>query len=379
MTTDLVAAMRRATELTRAFDLSEATRVIQDALAGRTRDAADARPNDRRQQPVMLPERRDDVAACRAPKGRKRWPLAEVVQTLKGATVLRAPAARHPAPSIPDGAQFLSRSFACASGSRQYKLFVPARSANGPRALIVMLHGCQQNPDDFATGTKMNEVAAKHNLVVAYPSQPSSANAGGCWNWFAPAHQVRGRGEPAVIAGMTRELMDEYGLGRTEVFVAGLSAGGAMAAVMLETYPDVFSGAGIHSGLAYRAANDVMSAFAAMRGDAGHLGAVVLDRRAHTARTIIFHGEADRTVHPDNARRILASHVSSDWTLARSEGAANGQSFSRETYSSGDNLVEVWSIAGAGHAWSGGDPRGTYASRSGPDASAEMVRFFLGA
>lgn len=374
MTSDLAAAMRRATELTRAFNLTEATNVIQAALSGAQPTPA---PQALRGQPLGVPP--NTRAKPRTLRNRILRPLGEVVRTLKEgrAKVLDVPRAKRPAVPVPAGAQFLTRMFTCEAGSRQYKLFIPAAGTLAPRGLVVMLHGCQQNPDDFAVGTKMNEVASSKNLIIAYPSQPATANAGGCWNWFAPAHQARDRGEPAILAGLTRQLMGEFGFARAQVFVAGLSAGGAMAAVMVETYPELFSGAGIHSGLAYRSANDVMSAFAAMRGDPTDVGAVVLARRPHPVRTIIFQGDADKTVHPANARRIIAGLVAADWTVSKHRGEANGQAFSREVYSNSAGQVELWSIAGAGHAWSGGDPNGSYASRGGPDASAEIVRFFL--
>ena len=373
MTTDFAAAMRRATDLTRALNVSEATRVIQQALAGGSNTPAPPESDER--QALEAPKA--DASRSRMLGNRILRPLAEVVRTLKeGRTALvDAPHARHPTTSVPDRAQFIARSFACKEGTRQFKLFVPELAKSKPRGLIVMLHGCKQNADDFAVGTRMNKVATDNNLIVAYPTQSNAANAGACWNWFVPAHQMRDRGEPAILAGLTRELMQEFGLQRDQVFVAGLSAGGAMAAVLLETYPDVFSRAGIHSGLAYRSANDVMSAFAAMRGDATKISGTHV--KSDASRLIIFHGDADQTVHSTNARRILLEHVDATWAVVKDAGEANGQRYSKEVFTQGKRIVEIWSIAGAGHAWSGGDRRGSFASPNGPDASAEMARFFL--
>lgn len=380
MTSDFAAAMRRATDLTRGFNLTEATSAIQQALGGRPAaiepsELVDVTPKPA--EPAPLPPNLSMLGE------RILKPLSEVVQTLrKGrASVLDTPRARRPAAPVPTGAQFLARDFSCPAGSRAYKLFIPAGGAKPPRGLIVMLHGCQQNADDFATGTKMNELAATHNLVVAYPSQTSSANAGNCWNWFEPGHQMRDRGEPAILAGITRQLMQEFKLQRAQVFVAGLSAGGAMAAVLAETYPDLYAASGIHSGLAYRSANDVMSAFSTMQGDASVGSSVRRPRPEPNVRAIIFHGEADRTVSPSNGRRLVGTFAvpGSSPTIATGV-SGSGRSFSREVYkgASADSDLEFWSIAGAGHAWSGGSAQGSYTDPTGPDASKEMIRFFLG-
>lgn len=247
-----------------------------------------------------------------------------------------------------------------------------------------MLHGCKQNPDDFAAGTAMNALAETHGLIVAYPSQSSAANAASCWNWFNPADQMRDCGEPAIIAGITRAIVSEFAIDRRHVYVTGLSAGGAMAVVMGETYPDLYAGVGIHSGLAYGSANDVMSAFAAMRGDtaiASHAKARASTGAEQRVRTIVFQGSADRIVHPSNADRIVAQaavDAPSDHSR-RERSLTNGRYHTRTIVADADgaSVLEYWLIEGAGHAWSGGHPSGSYTDARGPDASTEMVQFFL--
>jgi poly(hydroxyalkanoate) depolymerase family esterase len=201
-------------------------------------------------------------------------------------------------PRMPAGARFLARTHRCAAGSRAYKLYLPESEPDHPKGLIVMLHGCNQTPDDFAIGTHMNGLAETHGLAIAYPAQSRRRNAAGCWNWFQPAHQVRGMGEPAILASLTRKLMRELRLGREAVFVAGLSSGGAMAAILADVYPDVFSGAGIHSGMARGAATGAMTAMAAMRVGASGGVTPARIRLARPVRWIIFQGVEDATVHP---------------------------------------------------------------------------------
>ena len=230
----------------------------------------------------------------------------------------------------------------------------------------------------------MNAVAEAHGLMVAYPSQSSSANTASCWNWFNPADQMRGSGEPAIIAGITRAIASEFAIEHPRVFVAGLSAGGAMAAVMGETYPDLYAGVGIHSGLAYGSANDVMSAFAAMRGDTSielRANGSASSRAEQRARTIVFQGSADRIVHPSNAHRIIAQAAADvpSHHSRRERVFTNGRSCTRTivAHADGTSVLEYWLIEGAGHAWSGGHPSGSHTDANGPDASTEMVRFFL--
>jgi poly(hydroxyalkanoate) depolymerase family esterase len=281
-----------------------------------------------------------------------------------------------PAPAFPDTAQFLSRTFANHAGSRPYKLYVPASyRADTPSPLIVMLHGCTQTPDDFAADTRMNELAETRGFLVAYPGQTQTANMQKCWNWFNAKHQSRDAGEPSLIAGITRQVMANYAVDASRVFVAGLSAGGAAAAIMGQAYPSLYAGIGIHSGLACGAARDLPSALAAMRqGAEGNETGTALP-------TIVFHGDRDSTVNPRNGDVIVAqlanAIVAKTW--AETGQVSGGRSYTRTVYtdSGGRTVAEHWVVHGAIHAWSGGSSSGSYTDPSGPDASAEMVRFFL--
>jgi poly(hydroxyalkanoate) depolymerase family esterase len=376
--TDFGAAMRKAAGLTRSYNLLEATRVIQDALAGRASGARDTQATKRLPLLLAKPEANaaeDRASKAAAPSPRPRKPLGETVRLLReGFPVARGlldRAKQLPEIKVPPGAQFLTRSFACADGMRSYKLYIPATR---PRGLVVMLHGCHQSPDDFAIGTGMNDVAESNGLLVAYPHQAKPNNPSSCWNWFRPADQMRGQGEPAILAGIAQAVASEFGLRRDRTFVAGLSAGGAMAVVMAETYPDVFAAVGVHSGLDYQSASDVVSAFAAMRGTAALQG-VASQRARSTVRTIVFHGALDQTVHPSNAERI------SDRLHARHANPVTrrGPGYTRTTFGPAKTpIVETWSVDGLGHAWSGGNPAGSFTDARGPNASAEMVRFFVG-
>ncbi len=276
---------------------------------------------------------------------------------------------------LPPGARFDEAVFAGPAGSRPYKLFVPAGYDGKELPLVVMLHGCTQSPDDFAAGTRMNELAQEMGFLVVYPGQTQSANMQKSWNWFNAADQQRDRGEPSLIAGITRTVMDAHRVAPGRVFVAGLSAGGAKAAIMGATYPDLFAAVGVHSGLACGAARDIPSAFAAMRQGAP------ADRAAQPVPTIIFHGDRDATVHPLNADAVAQQAGAGDGhrTDVTDGRSAGGMSFTRTVHknASGAPLLEQWVLHGAGHAWSGGSSAGSYTDPKGPDASREMVRFFL--
>ncbi|WP_133769916.1 extracellular catalytic domain type 1 short-chain-length polyhydroxyalkanoate depolymerase [Enterovirga rhinocerotis] len=296
----------------------------------------------------------------------------ESLPTLGGSTGGR----RTKAPmQLPDRARFEERSFTGDAGTRAYKLYIPSGYDGGRVPLVVMLHGCTQSPDDFAAGTRMNDLAEEQAFLVVYPGQSATANPQRCWRWFSAEDQKRGRGEPSLIAGITQAVMAEFAVDPTRVYVVGMSAGGAAAAVMGSTYPDLFAAVGVHSGLACGAATDLPSALAAMK-----TGGVVRPRGGKTIMpTIVFHGERDKTVHAVNGEQVIAQQLGGDLRAVTSRGTSEaGMAFTRTAYvdrSGREWLVHV-SLAGAGHAWAGGSPVGSYTDPRGPDASREMLRFF---
>lgn len=289
---------------------------------------------------------------------------------------------REPAKPAQPG-EFVTRSFTGSAGMRTYKLYVPASYSGGssePVPLVVMLHGCTQSPDDFAVGTRMNELAEQHGFLVAYPAQAANANGAKCWNWFRSEDQGRDRGEPSLIAGITREVTSNYRVDERRIFVAGMSAGAAMAVVLGATYPELYAAVGAHSGLAYGAAYDMPSAMSAMQSGGPNARAQV----RNGVPTIVFHGDRDHTVNARNGAAIVEQAVLARWDEARLHtridraAASAGRTFTRTIFADGTNqpVVEHWVLHGAGHAWSGGNPSGSFTDAAGPDASAEMIRFF---
>ena len=248
--------------------------------------------------------------------------------------------------------------------------------------MIVMLHGCTQTPDDFAAGTGMNSLAEERQFFVLYPGQTPAANGSRCWNWFKRSDQHRDKGEPAIIAGMTREVMNRCRVDVGKVYVAGLSAGGAMAAVMGATYPDLYAAIGVHSGLAAGSAHDVPSAFAAMRGTptSSPRGTV---QAARAVPVIVFHGDRDTTVHRRNGEQVILQSMGRNAASSNTFSVEHGQVPGGHAYTrtiqadpTGRVIHEHWLVHGAGHAWSGGSTRGSYTDPKGPDATRAMIRFF---
>jgi poly(hydroxyalkanoate) depolymerase family esterase len=278
---------------------------------------------------------------------------------------------------LPEGARFEERFYTNRAGSRNYKLYVPSRYRGEQLPLVVMLHGCRQSPDDFAVGTRMNQLGEEQLFLVAYPGQTPSANFAKCWNWFSANHQSRDRGEPSLIAGITQQIMQDLAVDPARVYVAGLSAGGAAAAVMGSAYPDLYSAIGVHSGLACGSAKDLPTAFAAMRQG----GMDQLETASRPLPTIVFHSDRDHAVSSVNAVQIIAqSGGTAEYqaTIARGQ-SAGGITYTRTVQSDGTgrSILEHWLLHGTGHAWSGGSPDGSYTDPRGPDASREMLRFFL--
>ena len=325
---------------------------------------------------------RDNIRSALASSGLGREPRTQADQALD----------RVAAPG-----QFVRRTHSTAVGSRDHWLYIPARQAGQrakPLPLVVMLHGCTQSADDFAVGTQMNRLADQHGFLVLYPEQAASANAARCWNWFRAEDQVRQGGEPELIVGMVQAVVAEHGVDPQRIFVAGLSAGAAMAVILGETYPEWFAAVGAHSGLPYAAAHDIPSAMAAMKGRPvmghAHLPGTAHDPRRPATQAvpvIVFHGDRDHTVQPGNGAQIAEQAVraharkagASGLTTVTEQGSSGTRRHTRtlHTDASGRPCVEVWTLHGAGHAWSGGDAAGSFTDRDGPNASVEMLRFFL--
>jgi poly(hydroxyalkanoate) depolymerase family esterase len=406
--------MAEATRLTRAGRLAEATALLQRMLRGepppdmKVGIAGDAVPAG---GPPLIIDATAQSEENRSPSSRvgigsrsTRRPFASAFTTARQRVLPRLSALlrvgrpgtglglhglMQPAPAstpdiVPDGGKFLEATYSNPAGTRAYKLYIPSGYHGQPIPLVVMLHGCTQSPDDFAAGTRMNLIAEEQTCLVVYPAQPIEANAAKCWNWFRLSDQRRGQGEPSLIAGITHQIMRDYSVDPQRVYIGGLSAGGAAAAVMGATYPDLYAAIGVHSGLACGAAIDIPSAFAAMRqGESsasmsGDISAVL--GHGWDVPTIVFHGDQDNTVHPRNGDHVIAQRRTAKLQkkIHRSR-APGGHAYTRtiHTDASGRAMFEHWEIHGAGHAWSGGSSAGSYTDPRGPDAAREMLRFFL--
>ena len=395
--------MFEATRLTREGRLSEATGLIQRLLSGASdpkSNATSALLTPASSIIELVPEKAETLApqaSSRASELEKDVPGA--VRAKRGFLAKLTGKASQPKASLgaltnaketlrrakSDG-QFLSASYSNNAGTRAYKLYVPSSYDGQQLPLIIMLHGCTQSARDFATGTGMNAIGEAKGCFIAYPEQSPSANATKCWNWFNPRDQQRDAGEPSLVAGITRKIIDNYEIDTKRVYVAGLSAGGAAAVTMGATYPELYAAVGVHSGLPAGSAVDLGSALTVMRNPKDPSGlphAAILHGRGRLVPTIVFHGDKDTTVHPRNGHHVIdqsRTKVFGDLRSVSHHGhVQGGHSYTRTDHrdAAGRTVLEMWVIHGAGHAWSGGKLDGSYTDPRGPDASSEMVRFFL--
>lgn len=396
-----LAQMREATRLLQSEGPTAATAAIQRALHGATDNSCTAQQPDWTAYLPQMPQLHD----INAPHVRedKAQPAADMVARLRGLvrgkwadTLARQPVedaevidVTHADEELAGKGRFISASCTNHAGTRAYKLYIPSGYKDEPLPLVIMLHGCTQNPTDFAAGTGMNTLAEENNCFVVYPAQGKGANGSQCWNWFQPGDQRRDQGEPSILADITREISRTYKVDTSRIYVAGLSAGGAMAAVMAATYPELVAAVGIHSGVPYGVAHDLPSAFNAMKRRKSKAGVPKAQAKAPAplgkpVPAIVFHGDHDATVHPANGDQALAQCVPAagekDARVETQNGTApNGRAYTKTIVrdAQGSIVAEKWIVHGAGHAWSGGSSKGSYTDPAGPSASAEMLRFFL--
>ena len=379
--------MTEATRLTREGKLREATALIQRTV-GRLDGAYEATVIDAAsgviEERPMQSATSSDGTRCNPMVELKGHTPRDVQATIERALQgllcrsghdgvdAAAPSSGPSRSTTSTGGEFVSGSCTSAAGTRSYRLYVPSSFRGEPMPLIVLLHGCTQDAVDLARGTRMNECAEREGFLVLYPEQSMSANGQRCWNWFKADDQGRHGGEPSMIAAMTRQIMETYAVDADQVYVAGMSAGGSMAVIMGAAYPDLYAAVGVHSGLPYRSAHDLRSAYAAMQsGGKGHSSSLGI-------HTIIFHGTADTTVHPANAEGLLGQERDAKLMSTETGRVPGGHAYTHSVYRDTERgvVMEQWIVEGVGHAWSGGSPAGSFTDAMGPDASAEMVRFF---
>ncbi len=291
-----------------------------------------------------------------------------------------------------------------AGGSRNFKLWIPTTLESGrPWPLLMLLHGCGHGAEHMAEISGMNDVAEANGFLVVYPEQSRRANLLKCWNWFRPEHQERGAGEPSILAAVVGEIRSTYSIDPDRVYVAGVSAGAAMAAILAATYPDLFAALAVFAGAEFRAASSTSEGFAVMkRGgpDPTRQGQLAFEAmrsglpetKRRRMPVIVFHGTADDQVSPVNADQVIAQWSKTNACLAEENAetgfsvtervingeAPGGYAFQRHVYEEHGSrlLMEKWLVQGLSHAWSGSPKPSKYGDPKGPNASAEIWRFF---
>lgn len=288
-------------------------------------------------------------------------------------------------------------------GSRPYFVYTPTNYQAGVAVpLVVMLHGCTQTAVDLATGTQMNQLAEQQNFIVVYPQQTNAANQYLCWNWFDPANQARAKGEPSIIAGIVQTITQntvQWTIDSRRIYVAGISAGAALAVILGATYPDIFAAIGVHAGFEYQAATNSNAGLRAGRKGGpdprqqGLLAYKAMDSFARVVPTIVFHGTNDYVINIINGDQVVQQWMYTD--MLASNGAYNADFTAPTTTTTGrvsggrsyvtygwtdansNEIQQYWKVNGMGHAWSGGNPGGSYTDPQGPNASQAIYRFFL--
>lgn len=279
-------------------------------------------------------------------------------------------------------------------GGRSVRMFVPTKPAS-PASLVVMLHGCAQTGEQFADATQMDALAETEGFVVAYPEQSAQTISTKCFRWYEPAHQARDVGEPKDLADGTIEIVAAHGVDAERVYVAGISAGAAMAVILGATYPDRFTAIGVVAGIEYKGATSIGDAFTTtMSGgpspDAqGALAFAAMGARARAVPTFVVHGTSDGIVAKVNGDQVAAQWLKTN-TLVLGAGTIDpvaaltgnaGYPFTRFVYratGNGASVVEHYVVDGLGHAWPGGKDGGSYSDKRGPNASALVWGFFKG-
>lgn len=386
--------LKEAMRLIQAGQLQEATAIIQNNLNG-TIAASNIADDAMIDLPTLLQAQESSTTINKPENPSQHNMLQSFTDKMKHFKI-ELPAAMNMSvganmpsdQSIPTNAQFLKGTLE-SQGSHDYRLYIPASYApavekGASLPLIVMLHGCTQSPEDFASGTRMNELAEQYGCLIVYPSQPTSANQNRCWNWFKPSDQQQGRGEPAWLAALTQAIIKDYAVDSSRVYIAGLSAGAAMAVIMGEAYPELYAAVGVHSGLAYRSATDLPSALMAMRQ--GSTANINQTGNSNFVPMIVFHGDQDHTVSVRNGNQIVeqaqqrlqAQNIDLITQQHQNSSKQNCRSTQLQiSDGQGVSQLEYWKIHGAGHSWAGGSSAGSYTDPKGPDASKEMLRFFL--
>ena len=327
------------------------------------------------------------------PKPRRRVAALTALSRVPVSTPGPRTAAKRPVAKRRTSGRWLRSTYTGPAGSRSYDVYLPAghrRTARVP--LVVLLHGCNQASEEFVAATRFTALADRHGFVIVAPRQTRGYQPGGCWRWYESAHQARGTGEPAILAGIVAKVLAEpsrWRIDRSRVYAAGISAGGAMALILAATYPEVFAAVGVHSAPAYRSATSGGRALGAMRGR----GAVVTPLAgARMAPLIVFQGTGDRVVHARSGTLVAEQWLAYD--AARSAGpgdphritrsraaarrSADGRRYTVTRWYSarGRKQLEYWRVEGLGHAWSGGLADGSYSDSRGPRASTAMWQFF---